>query len=163
MKTSKPLSGQTIVLIVSMVLMGSCQASTAEEGNPVGRIGFVEKALIDAVDQTPFAAVVRHVSAERQASEASNGEPEFLHHVEVRDVFRGPEIDRLTYALFAEPGESDAAPSEWVIITLCQGDEGYQWPGTGAIFPATEELVAVARKASRDVEPEQQVFEQCEW
>lgn len=163
MKTSKPQSGKIIVLFVSMVLMGSCQASTAEEVKPVGRFGFVEKALIDAVDQTPFAAVVRHVSAQRQASEASEGELVFLHHVEVRDVFRGPKIDRLTYALFAEPGESDAAPSEWVIITLCQGNGGYEWPGTGAIFPTTEELVAVAREASRDVDPEQQVFEQCEW
>ncbi|MCG8518673.1 MAG: hypothetical protein MI794_11840 [Pseudomonadales bacterium] len=158
-----PLISHTLAFIVSTVFMGGCQASSTEKDEAVAPSGFVEEALIDAIEQTPYAAVVRHVLAERQPSRANDRALVFLHHVEVREVFRGPEIDRLTYALFAEPGESDAAPAEWVIITLCQRNGGYEWPGTGAIFPATEELVAVAREASRDVNPEQQVFEQCEW
>ncbi|MFL1403861.1 hypothetical protein ACJO2E_00725 [Marinobacter sp. M1N3S26] len=164
MKRRETLVGRILLLVISMAFVSACQASGPKQAGSGGQSDFISEALVDAVEQTHFSAVVRHVSAERRAPGASDSGPVFLHRVEVREVFRGPEVESLTYALYAEPGESSASSSGWVIITLCRGsDEGYEWPGTGAIFPATEELVEIARKAARNAGPDQQAFNQCDW
>lgn len=163
MKRMETLAGRILLLVVATVFMSACQASGSKEADSDSQSDFVGEALVDAVEQTHFSAVVRHVNVERKDTGSSDSEPVFLHRVEVREVFRGPEVESLTYELYAEPGETSAAPSEWVIITLCQGSNGFEWPGTGAIFPATEKLVEVARKAARDASPDQQAFTQCDW
>lgn len=163
MKHRDMLGGRTPLLVMLAMFMSACQASGSKGLDPDGPSGFAAEALVDAIEQTHFSAVVRHVTTEREELGAAATEQVFLHSVEVREVLRGPEVGNLTYRLYAEPGETSATPSEWVIITLCEGEEGLEWPGTGAIFPATDELLDVARTAARDADPDQQAFNHCEW
>lgn len=163
MRISECRVGRIALLVISTVFMGACQASNSKGPDSDGTSGFAEEALVDAIEQTHFSAVVRHVNTEREELGTAATAQVFLHSVEVREVLRGPEVENLTYRLYAEPGETSATPSEWVIITLCEGEEGLEWPGTGAIFPATKALLNVARTAARDANPDQQTFNQCEW
>lgn len=163
MKHRERLVSRTLLVVILALFSSACQASGSKGLDPGGPSGFAEEVLVDAIEQTHFSAVVRHVTTEREEHGAAATEQVFLHRVEVREVLRGPEVENLTYRLYAEPGETSATPSEWVIITLCEGEEGLEWPGTSAIFPATVELVDLARKTAQDADPDQQTFNQCEW
>lgn|SRR5690554_3726007 len=156
------LIGRILALTISTVFMTACQASDPATTNSSGQPDYVAEALADAIEQTHFSAVARHLSTEHEDSETSDSGAVFLYQVEVREVFRGPPIESLTYELYTEAGETSSTPPDWLIITLCETENGYHWPGTGAIFPATEDLLHVARIAAQNVDPAQRSFEQCD-
>lgn len=142
------------------VMVVNTAAATAEQ-SPDIEPAYIRDNLADAVKQTGFSALARHVGVHRV--ESGEHEQVFLYSLEIQEVFRGPQSETLTYKLIAEPGETADLSSDWVIVTLCRTEDGYEWPGTGAIFPATEALIDAARAAGRKTDPEQSYFAHCDW
>ena len=147
------------VLCLSVIVVNT--AAATDEQSPDIEPAYIRDNLASAVKQTDFSALARHVDVRRVDS--GENQQVFLYTLEIQEVFRGPESGTLTYKLIAEPGETADLSSDWVIVTLCRTEEGDEWPGTGAIFPATEILIDAARAAGRESDPEQSYFEHCGW
>lgn len=147
-----------VLYFSAMVVNG---ASATDQQGPDVEPAYISGQLATAVKQTDFSALARHVDVRR--IESDEYQQVFRYTLEIREVFRGPQSETLTYKLIAEPGETAGLSSDWVIVTLCQTEDRYEWPGTGAIFTATETLIETARGAAQESDPGQSNFEQCDW
>lgn len=115
--------------------------------------------LLSAVAETPYSAVIRHTDA--KVIEGTDGS-QHLYYAEVTDTIRGEHRDRIHYAMSAEPDEALSLDDAEVLITLCINDDGFYWPGTGAQFPAHEQLIQRAKNHVLSASTNQSHFSQCD-
>jgi hypothetical protein len=115
--------------------------------------------LLNAVAETPYSAVIRHTDA--KVIEGTDGS-QHLYYAEVTDTIRGEHRDRIHYAMSAEPDEALSLDDAEVLITLCINDDGFYWPGTGAQFPAHEQLIQRAKNHVLSASTNQSHFSQCD-
>lgn len=52
--------------------------------------------------------------------------------------------------MWLEAGDSPAFSSEPVIVTLCLYEDGYYWPGVGAEFESSPQMLKAAKTLSID-------------
>ena len=115
--------------------------------------------LLSAVAETPYSAVIRHTDA--KVIEGTDGS-QHLYYAEVIDTIRGEHRDRIHYVMSAEPDEALSLDDAEVLITLCINDDGFYWPGTGAQFPAHEQLIQRAKNHVLSASTNQSHFSQCD-
>ncbi|PHS62694.1 MAG: hypothetical protein COB09_14240 [Thalassobium sp.] len=115
--------------------------------------------LLNAVAETPYSAVIRHTDA--KVIEGTDGS-QHLYYAEVTDTIRGEHRDRIHYVMSAEPDEALSLDDAEVLITLCINDDGFYWPGTGAQFPAHEQLIQRAKNHVLSASTNQSHFSQCD-
>lgn len=115
--------------------------------------------LLSAVAETPYSAVIRHTDA--KVIEGTDGS-QHLFYAEVINTIRGEHRDRIHYAMSAEPDEALSLDDAEVLITLCINDDGFYWPGTGAQFPAHEQLIQRAKNHVLSASTNQSHFSQCD-
>ncbi|MCT7359937.1 hypothetical protein [Thalassolituus pacificus] len=115
--------------------------------------------LLSAVAETPYSAVIRHTEA--KVIEGTDGS-QHLYYAEVTDTIRGEHRDRIHYVMSAEPDEALSLDDAEVLITLCINDDGFYWPGTGAQFPAHEQLIQRAKNHVLNASTNQPHFSQCD-
>ena len=115
--------------------------------------------LLSAVAETPYSAVIRHTEA--KVIEGTDGS-QHLYYAEVTDTIRGEHRDRIHYVMSAEPDEALSLDDAEVLITLCINDDGFYWPGTGAQFPAHEQLIQRAKNHVLSASTNQSHFSQCD-
>ena len=115
--------------------------------------------LLNAVAETPYSAVIRHTDA--KVIEGTDGS-QHLFYAEVINTIRGEHRDRIHYAMSTEPDEALSLDDAEVLITLCINDDGFYWPGTGAQFPAHEQLIQRAKNHVLSASTNQSHFSQCD-
>lgn len=115
--------------------------------------------LLSAVAETPYSAVIRHTDA--KVIEGTD-DSQHIFYAEVIDTIRGERRDRIHYAMSAEPDEALSLDDAEVLITLCINDDGFYWPGTGAQFPAHEQLIQRAKNHVLSASTNQSHFSQCD-
>ena len=115
--------------------------------------------LLSAVAETPYSAVIRHTDA--KVIEGTDGS-QHLFYAEVINTIRGEHRDRIHYVMSAEPDEALSLDDAEVLITLCINDDGFYWPGTGAQFPAHEQLIQRAKNHVLSASTNQSHFSQCD-
>ena len=123
--------------------------------------------IAESVGNTPYSARVRitHADSVRLAGDDPSGdyaEQMFVYHVKVMETLRGEPMEEITYSSFSEAGESADVPDVPVIITLCRSEDGFYWPGVGAMFDDHATLAAIARNVAAQVDPAQETFGDCE-
>ncbi|RCU50439.1 hypothetical protein DU002_08430 [Corallincola holothuriorum] len=104
--------------------------------------------LTESILLTPFSAVVSHKNVTRLASNPNEGDL-YIFNVEVIEPISGEAHKELSYRMFVESGEDVILNEAPVIISLCESNGDYYWPGVGAEFPATTALVKAAHQAAK--------------
>jgi len=115
--------------------------------------------LTNALKDTPFSAVVQYVR--KDVTPLEDDEVKVTYQVRVLEPIRGPKLEKLSYFAIVEKGEDTSFEKRPVILTLCEGKQGYYWPGTGAEFPRTKSSRALVAKLRPELNPDQKTFEQC--
>lgn len=117
-------------------------------------------ALTRAISDSPYSAIVQHTKVEVQR-DGKNGD-KHIRHARVLETLRGPKMDKITYTMFTEPGESAKPPRGPLIITLCHDADGFYWPGVGSSFPNGKDAAAAAKIAAASAKQDQTVFPNCD-
>lgn len=117
-------------------------------------------ALVNAIGKTPYSALVVHTRVDivplkagvrSSADSAHYVEERTIYHARVLETFRGKSVHHIRYEMVGERGEAVVIDSKPQILTLCSGPRGFYWPGTGASFPAEQDLVVLARRVGREM------------
>lgn len=119
----------------------------------------MKESLERAVAQTPYSALVIHTRVDIEPLRPKKGasmdpdeytEERTVYYARVLETFRGKAVQQVRYEMWGERGEAVVIDSKPQILTLCSGSRGLYWPGTGASFPADQELLVLARRAGRE-------------
>ncbi|WP_157576342.1 hypothetical protein [Pseudoalteromonas sp. SW0106-04] len=118
-----------------------------------------------SVQQTPFSAVVLVHSVSSIADDKA-----LMWHIyrgEIITPIRGQQSGDISYAMAVEKGEEAVLPATPVLLTLCLNDDDsipsdFYWPGTGAEFATTPELLQVAQLAGANSDNDQKEFAMCD-
>jgi hypothetical protein len=117
-------------------------------------------ALTKAINDSPYSAIVQHTQVKLQRDGESGDK--HIRHARVLETLRGPKMDKITYSVFTESGESAEPPKGPVIVTLCRDADGLYWPGVGSSFPADKHTADVGKTASASANKDQTVFSNCD-
>lgn len=115
--------------------------------------------LAKAIAQTPYSALVVHTrvdiapihnkSAHQKAADVVT-EERHTYHARVLETFRGKPASTIRYEMVVERGEGAEIDTKPQILTLCSGQRGLYWPGTGASFDAVQSSIVLARRVARE-------------
>ncbi|MFP8967344.1 hypothetical protein ACKC9G_12245 [Pokkaliibacter sp. CJK22405] len=106
-----------------------------------------QRFLQRSVMSTPFTAEVQHTKVSKTATLAD--EDVYELDADVLMTIVGKTEHHITYRMTVESGEDVNLDPKPVILSLCQDAQGYYWPGVGAEFPATQELLALAQQSAK--------------
>ena len=118
-----------------------------------------------SIQQTPFSAVVRVHSVSSITDDKA-----LVWHIyrgEIITPIRGQQSGDISYAMLVEKGEEALLPAAPVLLTLCLNENAaipsdFYWPGTGAEFAITPELLQVAQLAGARNDQTQKAFIMCD-
>ncbi|WP_444931649.1 hypothetical protein ACJJIF_07740 [Microbulbifer sp. SSSA002] len=105
--------------------------------------------LSESILNTPFTAVIQHTRVIKLSSYPGVGDTYQLS-ADVLEAIKGVHQNQITYRLIVEVGEDVILDAKPVIISLCQDNGGYYWPGVGAEFPASKKLIKIAHKVAKE-------------
>tara|TARA_B100000700_G_scaffold233756_1_gene259004 strand:- start:616 stop:1089 length:474 start_codon:yes stop_codon:yes gene_type:complete len=118
-----------------------------------------------SIQQTPFSAVVRVHSISSITDDKAL--VWHIYHGEIITPIRGQQSGDISYAMLVEKGEEAVLPAAPVLLTLCLNENAaipsdFYWPGTGAEFAITPELLQVAQLAGARSDQAQTAFIMCD-
>ncbi|TMP88564.1 hypothetical protein CWC05_03785 [Pseudoalteromonas ruthenica] len=124
-----------------------------------------EDFLQRSIQQTPFSAVVRVHSISSITDD--NALVWHIYRGEIITPIRGQQSGDISYAMLVEKGEEAVLPAAPVLLTLCLNENAaipsdFYWPGTGAEFAITPELLQVAQLAGARSDQTQKAFIMCD-
>jgi len=64
--------------------------------------------------------------------------------------------------MIVEKGEAAIINRGPVVVVLCKRNNIFFWPGTGSVFPATEEVIRISKLTGQSIGLVQQFFSYCE-
>lgn len=150
-------------LYLALLLGGGAAAPVVSAQVPQPQINETVSSMAEslerAVAQTPYSALVIHTRVDIEPLRLKKGasidpdeytEERTVYYARVLETFRGKAVQQVRYEMWGERGEAVVIDSKPQILTLCSGPRGLYWPGTGASFPADQELLVLARRAGRD-------------
>lgn len=150
------LKGFFIVLFPIFSL--SCSAQIPQEDS--GLQEDITPYLADAMKNTPYSALVKN-TAVSFVKKISNEDWEYLISANVLETYRGQQVAEVKYSIIVPKNESISVGGPPVILTLCEFDKKFYWPGVGAQFPASKKLISSAKKIKLQLQPNQTKFSGC--
>lgn len=153
--------------LFTALLLSQTSCSMAQQPTATLSLTEQQRFLQKSVQQTPFSAVVKITDV---SIKPANDDSDMLWHIysaQVISHIRGSLTGRLRFAMAVEEGEDAVIPDKPVLLTLCRAsdlgiDTHFYWPGTGAMFEASEELIALAQKSAKGVDMGQTDFSLCD-
>ncbi|TLX52464.1 hypothetical protein CWC31_01100 [Pseudoalteromonas ruthenica] len=150
------------LLVTAFLPFNCCYAGQAPSP---GMLDAQQDFLQRSVQQTPFSAVVRVHSVSSITDDKA-----LVWHIyrgEIITPIRGQQSGDISYAMLVEKGEEAVLPAAPVVLTLCLHENAaipsdFYWPGTGAEFAITPELLQVAQLASARSDRTQKAFIMCD-
>lgn len=130
-----------LFIVVSMVL--SSQACSNQLNNQNQR-DFLAQSILN----TPFTALVSHTKVTKLSSDPDEGDV-YVLNAKVLEPISGKKLEKISYKIAVEFGDTVILNSEPVILSLCEKNGEYYWPGVGAEMPASKELLKLAHQVSR--------------
>ncbi|WP_278403767.1 hypothetical protein [Pseudoalteromonas ruthenica] len=152
-------------LLVAAFLPLNC--SYAGQAPSASVLDAQQRFLQSSVQQTPFNAVV-HVHSVSSTAVADDATMVWhIYRGEIITPIRGQQSGDISYAMAVEKGEEAVLPATPVLLTLCLNDDDsipsdFYWPGTGAEFATTPELLQVAQLAGANSDNDQKEFAMCD-
>ena len=145
---------KTLIAILSL-----CSLSCAGHSSEGHRSQGIASYLTNAIQNTPYSALVEKASV-RFVGEVSEDYWEYVIVANMLEIYRGEKsTDVISYSMIVPKEESINMASKPVIITLCKSDGELYWPGVGAEFPASDQLIDTAKKIKS--KPNQRAFSDC--
>ena len=152
-----------LCLLVAAFLPLNC--SYAGQAPSLSVLDAQQDFLQRSIQQTPFSAVVRVHSVSSITDDKA-----LVWHIyrgEITTPIRGQQSGDISYAMLVEKGEEAVLPAAPVLLTLCLNDNAaipsdFYWPGTGAEFEITPELLQVAQLAGARSDQTQKAFIMCD-
>ncbi|MEJ2612300.1 MAG: hypothetical protein P8179_20100 [Candidatus Thiodiazotropha sp.] len=160
-----------LLLLPIVFLTSACEAGSSNNGSDTNltdaEIHQQSKYMRQAFKETPYAALVEVISVKTIDMPDDDptddyAEQKLVYQVNVIETFRGEKRSQLSYNMYIEKGDSVESSSEPFIITLCQSEDGFYWPGVGASFSADKRLIAIAKKQARELDNKQVSFAGCD-
>jgi hypothetical protein len=160
-----------LILIPIVFLISACEAGSSNDGADThqtdAEIYQQSKHMQQAFRETPYAALVEVISIKTidlpdDDPTDDYSEQKLIYQVNVIETYRGEKRSQLSYDMYIEKGDSVESSNEPFIITLCQSEEGFYWPGVGAGFPADKRLIAMAKEISKQIDNTQMSFTGCD-
>lgn len=150
-------------LLVAAFLPFNC--SYAGQARSPSMLDAQQDFLQISIQQTPFSAVVRVHSISSITDDKA-----LVWHIyrgEIITPIRGQQSGDISYAMLVEKGEEAVLPAAPVLLTLCLNGNAaipsdFYWPGTGAEFAITSELLQVAQLAGARSDQAQKAFIMCD-
>lgn len=117
--------------------------------------------LEGAISDTPYSALIQYTGVDVIREQKDNVE-KHIYHAKVIETYRGQKSENISFYLYCEAGEGLDNDDKPVVITLCNDNEGLYWPGVGAEFEASQEVIRAARRISKKYRSvKQQSFPYC--
>lgn len=163
-----PLLSQRLKpILCSISLMLTMQGCSSEEpaipNAPATKLSpELQEGLAYAISATPYTALVRLKSHTQKID--ADGRPKELridYIAEVIETIRGATYEQISFYQIIEEGEEPMAMQAPVIITLCHDISGYFWPGTGSVFPNSEQAMHFAKSAAKTPVEEEKISAHC--
>lgn len=152
-----------IVIIFASACAGYRQQNTVSEN----QFALQSEAIVESIVNTPYSALIRITSVttiDLPDTDKSDdyAEQQFIFKANVIETYRGEAKKNISYMMRVERGEEANFPKYPVIITLCKSNEGFYWPGVGAMFSADSRLRNLAKEIAKQTDNKQIFFEDCE-
>ncbi len=132
----------TVKLFIAVLMVLSNQACSNQLDN---QRGFLAQSILN----TPYTAMISHTQVTKLNSNPDEGDM-YVLNAKVLESILGKTLEKISYKIFVEFGEAVILNNEPVIISLCEKDGEYYWPGVGAEMPASTELLELAHQVSRN-------------
>jgi hypothetical protein len=159
----------TILWTIGLLMVSSCgvKQTTPSDKSEQQRLALMMEALEGFVSNTPYCALIKHTSVDvvpvpDPYPDDGYVEEKHIYHAKVLETFRGQQMENISYMTITEKGEGANISTEPTVITLCKDKEGFWGLGTGSTYPATEEVVKVARRIGQKVKSSKKSFSFCE-
>lgn len=162
---------KTFFLLFIMFLATACEAEPDSNGVDTkltdAEIHQQLKYMQQTFKDTPYAALVKITSVKvidlpDDDPNDDYAEQKLVYQANVIDTYRGAKRSQLSYEMIVEKGDSVEPNDEPFILTLCQSQDGFYWPGVGASFSADKRLIALAKKLISQLDNKQTSFMACD-
>jgi hypothetical protein len=150
------------LLILGLLIFQACSVNRSNTPDKYQQETFDSlKFLEDAISDTPYSALIQY-TGDDIISDLKDNVEKHIYHAKVLETYRGQKFENISFYLYCEEGEGLNIDDEPVVITLCNDNEGFYWPGVGAEFEASQEVVREARRISKKYSSaKQQSFPYC--
>lgn len=128
------------LIVALMALSGYACANHVDEE---------KRFLKESILNTPFTAVLSRKQVVKLPSNPDEWDI-YLISADVLEPISGKTKQKINYKVYVEVGEEVILDSEPVIISLCGNDDDYYWPGVGAKFSASAELLELAHQVAEE-------------
>ena len=145
----KVFFGFTVVLVLCGCDNGNALDTTSEKV-AIKQSSDMQEGVVAAIAATPYSALVQLKGFKRIAlPNTSPPETRVEYRADVFETFRGIDHKQITFYQVIEDDEEPMLIGSQFIITLCQDNSGYFWPGTGSAFPNTPQMLDVAKSTAQ--------------
>lgn len=155
------------LLLILIFFFSACAGHTQQNPLSENQFALQSEAIVDSISNTPYSALIRITSLNKIDMPYTEkfddySEQKIICYADVIETYRGEIQKNISYVMYVEKGEEPNFPETAFIITLCKSNEGFYWPGVGAIFSADIRLRTLAKEISKQAENKQMIFEDCE-
>ncbi len=158
-----------MTLVLSALVLSPCGASDAslEKAQPPLYQSLLIQGLADAITETPYSALVQQMTVDVIAlpdidKNDDYAEEQHIYNAAVLETYRGPQLKNISYAVIVEKGKAAMLSKEPVILTLCEKEDIFFWPGVSSTFPASNQVKSIAKAVSKNVDAKQASFANCD-
>jgi len=155
------------LVFIFIFFISACTGYTQQNAVSENQFSLQSEALVEAVANTPYSALIRITSVETIDLSATDKSDDYydqkiICHADVVETYRGKAKKNIFFTMYTEKGEELDFPQTPFIITLCKSNEEFYWPGVGAVFSADTRLINLAKKIAKKADKTQLIFEDCE-
>ncbi|THB67668.1 MAG: hypothetical protein D6B27_04110 [Gammaproteobacteria bacterium] len=102
--------------------------------------------LENYVSNTNYCALIQYTSVDAAIIPDDSSKEKHTYHAKVRETFRGPKYENITYTAIVKKGESSHISSRPIVITLCHNKEGLWGLDYESRFPAQKKIIEATKK-----------------
>lgn len=160
---SQRLKPIVFAISLTLTMQGCSDEEPAIANAPIADLSpELQEGLAHAISATPYTALVQLKSHTQKID--ADGHPQEIRIDYIADVIetiRGATYEQISFYQIIEEGEEPMAMQAPVIITLCHDASGYFWPGTGSVFPSSEQVIHFAKSVAKTSVEEENMNAHC--
>ncbi len=155
------------LVFIFIFFTSACTGYTQQNAVSENQFSLQSEALVEAIANTPYSALIRITLVNPIDLPTTDNSDDYydqkiIYHADVIETYRGNAKKNIAFTMYTEKGEELSFPQTPFIITLCQSNEEFYWPGVGAVFSADTRLRNIAKKIAKKADKTQLIFEDCE-